>query len=109
MAQAVWEVILDHILSAWTLWFLGYPDQGLAQSQQAVTLAQQIAHPFCLAEALFFAAMLFFQLLLLRNTVYRLGYSLAKAGGIDLSLYKVVLDATLHCVDGPYASAHPSG
>jgi len=47
-----------HSFSAWTLWFLGYPDQGLAQSQQAVTLAQQIAHPFCLAEALFFAAML---------------------------------------------------
>jgi predicted ATPase len=47
-----------HSFRAWTLWFLGYPDQGLAQSQQAVTLAQQIAHPFCLAEALFFAAML---------------------------------------------------
>jgi predicted ATPase len=47
-----------HSFSSWTLWFLGYPDQGLAQSQQAVTLAQQIAHPFCLAEALFFAAML---------------------------------------------------
>ena len=39
-----------HSFSAWTLWFLGYPDQGLAQSQQAVTLAQQIAHPFSLAD-----------------------------------------------------------
>jgi hypothetical protein len=34
------------------LWFLGYPDQGLAQSQQAVTLAQQIAHPYSLGYAL---------------------------------------------------------
>jgi predicted ATPase len=44
--------------AAWTLWWLGYPDQGLAQSQQAVTLAQQIVHPFSLGYALFFAAML---------------------------------------------------
>ena len=31
------------------LWNLGYPDQGLARNQEAVTLAQQIAHPFSLA------------------------------------------------------------
>ena len=43
--------------SAWTLWYLGYPDQGLAQSQEAVTLAQQIAHPFSLSFALSSAAM----------------------------------------------------
>src|SRR4029450_11528216 len=30
---------------AWALWWLGYPDQGLAQNVEAVTLAQQIAHP----------------------------------------------------------------
>src|SRR5207249_4239702 len=38
-----------HSQDAWTLWYLGYPDQGLTQSQQAVTLARQIAHPFSLA------------------------------------------------------------
>jgi predicted ATPase len=43
--------------AARTLWFLGYPDQGLAQSQQAVTLAQQRAHPLSLDYALRFAAM----------------------------------------------------
>src|SRR5205085_1095193 len=43
--------------AARTLWFLGYPDQGLAQSQQAVTLAQQSAHPLSLNYALRFAAM----------------------------------------------------
>jgi len=40
-----------------TRWILGYPDQGLTQSQEAVTLAQQSAHPFSLGFALVCAAM----------------------------------------------------
>src|SRR5262249_45093204 len=40
-----------HSFAAVTLWFLGHPDQGLAQSQQAVTLAQQMAHPYSLSFA----------------------------------------------------------
>jgi len=32
--------------AASTLWLLGYPAQGLARSHEAVTLAQQIDHPF---------------------------------------------------------------
>jgi class 3 adenylate cyclase/predicted ATPase len=40
--------VICHSMSAWALWFLGYPTQGLAQSQHAVTLAQQIDHPFSL-------------------------------------------------------------
>ena len=39
------------------LWYLGYPDQGLARNQEAVTLAQQSAHPFSLGFALSVAAM----------------------------------------------------
>jgi predicted ATPase len=42
---------------AWTLWYPGYPDQGLVRSQEAVTLAQQSAHPFSLGLALSCAAM----------------------------------------------------
>jgi predicted ATPase len=42
--------------AAWTLWYLGYPDQALARSQEAVTLAQQSAHPFSLGFALALAA-----------------------------------------------------
>jgi class 3 adenylate cyclase/predicted ATPase/energy-coupling factor transporter ATP-binding protein EcfA2 len=40
---------------AWALWCLGYPDQGLTQSQEALTLAQQsmyaytLAHTWCAA------------------------------------------------------------
>jgi len=43
---------------AWALWHLGYPAQGLTRSHEAVTLAQQMAHPFSLGFALFFAARL---------------------------------------------------
>src|SRR5262245_52063780 len=35
-------------LGAWGLWYLGYPDQALVRSHEAVTLAQQIAYPFSL-------------------------------------------------------------
>src|SRR5262249_4933547 len=38
--------------AARALWHLGYPDQGLAQNDEAVTLAQQSAHPYSLGFAL---------------------------------------------------------
>jgi predicted ATPase len=41
---------------AWALWSLGYPDQGLAQSQEAVILAQQSTHSYSLAHTLSSAA-----------------------------------------------------
>ena len=31
------------------LWFLGYPDQALEHMQEALTLAQELSHPFSLA------------------------------------------------------------
>src|SRR5215510_2292247 len=39
------------------LWFLGYADQALQRSQEALVLAQELAHPFSLALALTFAAL----------------------------------------------------
>jgi predicted ATPase len=44
--------------AAVTLWWLGYPDQALQRSHEALTLARELAHPFSLAFALFFAALL---------------------------------------------------
>ena len=38
------------------LWALGYPDQALQRSQEALALARQLAHPFSLAFALYFGA-----------------------------------------------------
>jgi tetratricopeptide (TPR) repeat protein len=44
--------------AALTLWCLGYPDQALQRSHEAVTLARELAHPFSLGIALCFAAIL---------------------------------------------------
>jgi predicted ATPase len=44
--------------TAQTLWCLGYPDQALQRSQEALTLAQELSHPYSLAFALNYAAML---------------------------------------------------
>ena len=37
---------------AWTLWLLGYPDQALTRSHEALTLAQQLSHAYSLEFAL---------------------------------------------------------
>jgi predicted ATPase len=49
--------VICHSQAAWALWYLGSPAQGLTRSQEAVTLAQQSAHPFSLAFALNCVAM----------------------------------------------------
>ena len=41
-----------------TLWLRGYPDQALMRSRQALELAQDLSHPFSLALAHCYAAML---------------------------------------------------
>jgi predicted ATPase len=44
--------------TARTLWYLGYPEQALTQSHEALHLAQELSHPFSLAQALYIAAWL---------------------------------------------------
>jgi predicted ATPase len=44
--------------AAWALWHLGYPDQALTRSHEALTLVQGSSHPFILANALGYIAML---------------------------------------------------
>jgi predicted ATPase len=46
------------MLAAQSLWLLGYPDQAVASIQAALALAQQLAHPLSLTNALYRAAML---------------------------------------------------
>src|SRR5262249_324506 len=48
--------VMCHSTATLSLWLLGYSDQGLARSHEALTLAQQSAHPFSLGRALSFAA-----------------------------------------------------
>jgi predicted ATPase len=43
---------------ALALWLLGYPDQAMKRSEEAITLAHELAHPFSLAFALIFTAMI---------------------------------------------------
>ena len=40
---------------SWVLWFLGYPDQAVARSQEMLTVARELGQPFSIACALFFA------------------------------------------------------
>jgi predicted ATPase len=47
---------VSSLAAAGTLWQLGYPDQALKRSQEAVTLARALSHPFSLAFALNLAA-----------------------------------------------------
>src|SRR5262249_12500919 len=42
--------------TAWVLWWLGYPEQALQRSQEALTLARELSHPHSLAIALFYVA-----------------------------------------------------
>jgi class 3 adenylate cyclase/DNA-binding winged helix-turn-helix (wHTH) protein/predicted ATPase len=50
--------VLSSTWLAWTLWMLGYPDRALAQSYETLHLAHGLSHPYTLAFALFFAAVL---------------------------------------------------
>ena len=50
--------VLCFIYAAHVLWWLGSPDQALTKSHEALTLAQELSHPFSLAYALDFAALL---------------------------------------------------
>jgi predicted ATPase/class 3 adenylate cyclase/DNA-binding winged helix-turn-helix (wHTH) protein len=43
--------------AALALWYLGYPDQALRRSREALSLSQELAHPFSLAYAICFAGM----------------------------------------------------
>lgn len=47
---------LDNL--AWTLWHLGRPEEALAKNRRAVERAQELDHPFTLAHALSFRAVL---------------------------------------------------
>jgi predicted ATPase len=43
---------------AWALWIRGYPAQAHAQSDKALRLAQQLAHPYTLARTLYYDTVL---------------------------------------------------
>jgi adenylate cyclase len=44
--------------ASWMLWLLGYPNQALSRSQEALALAQKLSHAYSLGFALFYSAAL---------------------------------------------------
>ena len=50
--------VFSRCFAAHTLWHLGYPEQALRRSGEAVALAEQLAHPFSRAVAQAYATML---------------------------------------------------
>jgi predicted ATPase len=51
--------VVSFSYAALALWLLGYPDQALKRSHEALTLAQRLSHPFSLAFALDSAAIFY--------------------------------------------------
>ena len=45
-------------IAAWLWWWLGFPDQALQWSHEAISLAQELVHPYRLSFALYYAGML---------------------------------------------------
>lgn len=48
--------VVSLLYRSWTLWFLGYPDQAVQCSTEAIEWAQELLHPFSLAFAWNYAA-----------------------------------------------------
>ncbi len=57
-ADATVPQVANFAYASWALWYLGYPDQALAASQEGERLARERRHPFALAVALFYASIL---------------------------------------------------
>jgi predicted ATPase len=50
--------VASGVLLALALWQLGYPDQAMQRSQETLSLAQEVSHPYSLATALIIVAIL---------------------------------------------------
>jgi predicted ATPase/DNA-binding winged helix-turn-helix (wHTH) protein len=50
--------VVSRVYIAWALWFLGYPEQALQRSQEALALARDLSHPYSLGIALIMGAIL---------------------------------------------------
>jgi predicted ATPase len=77
--------------AAWVLWLLGYPDQALQRSQEALSLAQELSHPFSRAFALNFATLL---------RLYRREGQVAQAQAETLITLSVEQSFALYCAHG---------
>jgi predicted ATPase/class 3 adenylate cyclase len=51
-------VVSCHSHTAWTLWFLGYAEQSLAENHATLGVAKKLGHPFFLVNAFYWVAQL---------------------------------------------------
>lgn len=61
--RAIQDAATDHGVAclghlAWVLWFLGAPEHARRRSREGIALAQELAHPFSLVQALYWGAQL---------------------------------------------------
>jgi class 3 adenylate cyclase/predicted ATPase len=79
--------VLTRGYAAWCQFALGYPDRGLATSQEAVALARRVEHPLSLATALSMAAIVHWQHRERDLTLERADETIALAEEFGLPLY----------------------
>ena len=90
------------IYLAWTLWWLGYPEQALQRGAEAVRVAQDSANPFSIAQAQGYLSLLH---LLRRET--HLADATAQAGVAIAREYEIPRwDTMSTCIAGWTASVH---
>ena len=58
-APGMLPVVGCHVYAAWVLWALGYADQALQRGQEALTLAQALAHPLSEATVRYLLSILY--------------------------------------------------
>ncbi len=73
---------------SWALWFLGYPDQARRLSQEALSLAEEVDHPFSRAYGLTFAMVLHRHLRLPEHTLALADQVLELARAHDFPLWQ---------------------
>lgn len=107
--------------NSWVLWFLGFPDQARQASTQTLALARQLGHPFSLAYALTFAAILHCRLrqpkealALAQETLnlasshgfplWQIGATLSRGWALAMQNQREGVDALRQCVDATRAA-----
>jgi predicted ATPase len=68
-----------HTWASWACWFLGYPDRALRHSEEALSLARAVEHPFSLCVAHDMAG---FRLHLLRGEIAQARWHLERAASL---------------------------
>lgn len=101
---------------SWVLWFLGFPDQARQVSAQTLALARQLGHPFSLAYALTFAAILHCRLRLPKQALalaqetlsladnhgfplWQIGASLSRGWALSMQDHREGVEVLRQCVD----------